>query len=350
MRGAAVCLDGVTWEYIEEASTPFLDSVAKSGTATECPAMVPTVTTVTNASIVTASYPDEHGITSNWYYDRTLDREVYMDSSRYLKKRTLLEVEAERGRRTLMLTVKDKLRRLLAGGATHSYSLERPSTEAASTLGEPPGIYTLDSSRWIIEAAAMEARRERFDLIYASTTDYVPHKHAPGDPLAREYMAGLDEALEELYGAVDEMVVTADHGMNPKKVNIDPVSILGDQGVEARMVASIKDEHVEHHGNMGGSAYLYTEEEVLDHLSVEGVEEILTRREAAERYRLDPERIGDILLLADVDHTFGPNPRSHYRDIEIRSHGSLHERAVPLLCTRRCEAEGLYNKDALNLL
>ncbi|MFP3952077.1 MAG: alkaline phosphatase family protein [Candidatus Bathyarchaeia archaeon] len=352
MTRAAVCLDGVSWEYIEEARTPFLDWVARHGTATECLAMVPTVTNVNNTSIITSSYPEEHGITSNWYYDMSLGREVYMDSSRYLRVKTSLQVEAERGHRTLLLTVKDKLRRLLAEGVTHSYSLEQPDPMAVSALGEAPDIYNQESSRWIIEAATREAEEGGYHLIYASTTDYVPHKHPPGDQVTREYVSDIDEALERLHGATEEIVVTADHGMNAKTVNIDPVGILRDRGIEARMVASIRDEHVAHHGNMGGSAYIYTEEaeEAVEALSsVEGIEEVNTRREAAGMYRLDAERIGD-LLLGDEVHTFGPNPRGHYRDVDIRSHGSLHERAVPLLSTHRCEVDGLYNKDALSLL
>ena len=109
-----------------------------------------------------------------------------------------------------------------------------------------------------------------------------------------------------------------------------------------------------HHQNLGGSAYLYVSEAekasaILG--EAEGVEAVYRRDEAAGEFRLMRERIGDLLLLADVNHTFGPNEKSVYRDIEIRSHGSLHENEVPFMLSSRYETgEQLYNKEVIPAL
>lgn len=347
-----VVLDGISWEYIKAANTPFLDGLMRGGSAETCMAMVPTVTNVNNASIITGAFPEEHGISSNSYYDPETGLEVFMDSMSFLTHPTWLELEANRGGRTLLLTVKDKLLRLLSRGATASYSAERPPWKLVEELGTPPSIYTSEVSVWLLKAARLEMERRRWDLTYISTTDYTPHKYPPVSPEAREYLSMLDEELERLFELDVVLGIVADHGMNQKRVNLDPVRLLKDEGIEARLVAAIRDEHPTHHMNLGGSAYLYLREglerawEVL--ASAEGVEMALSRDEAAERFRLPADRIGNLLVLAEKEYTLGLNSRSIYEDVEVRSHGSLHEVEVPLISSIRMKPEkGGYNKDLL---
>ena len=355
MTLVAVCLDGISWSYLEAAETPFLDSLRRVGSSTTAKAMVPTVTNVNHASILTASYPEAHGISGNTYYDPTSKREVYMDDARFLRCPTLLEEASRRGWRTLLLTVKDKLRRLLARGVTHSYSVERPMEKAMRALGPPPSIYTAEADLWLLRAARWELEHRRWDLAYISTTDYIPHRYGPGEPEAREYLSRIDEALEELWSLDLEMGLVADHGMEAKGVNLDPVRLLGEGGIEARLIAAIRDEHYIHHMNLGGSAYLYVGGDIEKARSIlaeaEGVEVALGWWEAAERFRLPPDRIGDLFLLAEEEYTLGPNPRSVYRKVELRSHGSLHEVEVPLILSHhRPLPEELESRRLLPLL
>jgi phosphonoacetate hydrolase len=178
--------------------------------------------------------------------------------------------------------------------------------------------------------------------------------YSPKEPEAREYMSQIDEAIESIYSKGCILGVVADHGMNAKSANIDPTRLLQEHGISSKMVESIKDEHVVHHQNLGGSAYLYVSEaeKALAILSeAEGVEAVYRRDEAAREFRLKRERIGDLLLLADRKHTFGPNEKGVYRDIGIRSHGSLHEKEVPFILSTRIQTkEKRYNKDVIPAL
>ena len=349
-----VCLDGVNWNYINEGNTPFLDSLVRNGTGETCQTMVPTVTNVNNASIITCAFPELHGITTNWFYDPETGLEVFMDSSNFMLCKTYLEKAAQRGQKTLLLTAKDKLRRLLAKDCDKSYSVERPDPTICKELEPPPGIYEPDASPWLLQAAAHEIASHEWNVVYVSTTDFIPHMYSPKDPEARDYMSRIDEAIESIYSNRCILGVVADHGMNAKSVNIDPTRLLQEHGINSKMVESIKDEHVVHHQNLGGSAYLYVSEaeKALAVLrEAEGVEAVYRRDEAANEFKLMRERIGDLLLLADEDHTFGPNEESVYRDIEIRSHGSLHEDKVPFILSFRIETkEQLYNKDVIPTL
>jgi phosphonoacetate hydrolase len=332
-----------------------MDSLMRAGTAETCRAMTPTVTNVNNASIITGVYPEAHGISANSYYDPATGVEVFMDSPSFLNHPTWLEAEARRGRRTLLITVKDKLLRLLSRGATDSFSAERPPGWIVEEIGEPPSIYSSEVNTWILKAACHVLRKGAWDVVYISTTDYVPHKYPPESPEATDYMSQLDEGLERLFELDIALGLVADHGMNRKRVNLDPVMLLGEEGIEARLLATIRDEHPVHHMNLGGSAYLYLRggleraREIL--ASAKGVEMALTRSEAAARFRLPAGRIGDLLVLADVDYTLGRNSRSIYEDVEIRSHGSLHEAEVPLISSLRLEPAGeAYNKDLFSRL
>lgn len=348
-----VCLDGINWDYVNEGNTPFLDSLARNGTGKTCLTMVPTVTNVNNASIITCSFPEVHGITTNWFYDPETGIEVYMDSSKFMMCETYLGKMTRKGKRTLLLTAKDKLRRLLAKDCDKSYSVEKPDPRARA-FEPPPGIYELDASPWLLRAANYEISNYDWDVIYVSTTDFVPHKYSPKDPEARDYMNRIDEGLKLIYDHGCSLGIVADHGMNAKSVNMDPARLLQEHGIKSKIVASIKDEHVVHHQNLGGSAYLYVSEveraaALLE--EAEGVEGVYRRDKAVAEFRLMGGRIGDLLLLADKNHTFGPNEKSIYRDIEIRSHGSLHENKVPFILSHQHKTQRLlYNKDVIPAL
>ncbi len=355
MTVVTICLDGVSWSYLKAADTPFIDALMRGGSSTTAKAMVPTVTNLNHASILTASYPERHGISGNTYYDRVTGREIYMDDHRFLRCPTLLEEASRRGLRTLLLTVKDKLRRLLARGVTRSYSVENPSDEVVKALGSPPSIYTPEADLWLLKALRWELEHHSWDLVYTSTTDYMPHKHGPRDAEMQEYLSDIDEELEALWSFDIKLGLTADHGMEAKRVNLDPVKLLAEHGIEAHLTAAIRDEHYVHHMNLGGSVYLYLEDDIERAKNIlseaEGVEAAFTGDEAAERFRLPRDRIGDLMLLAKEDYTLGWNPRSIYRDVKLFSHGSLHEVEVPLILSLdRSLPEDVENRLLLLLL
>jgi len=79
-----ICLDGCAPDYLEQGETPNLDAIVREGFHTIGEAVVPTVTNVNNTSIITASLPETHGITTNYLLDSVSGRECYMESADYL--------------------------------------------------------------------------------------------------------------------------------------------------------------------------------------------------------------------------------------------------------------------------
>lgn len=63
-----------------------------------------------------------------------------------------------------------------------------------------------------------------------------------------------------------------------------------------------------------------------------GVDDALSQPEAARRFHLMPERIGDLVVLADRDTVFGDlDQPEEALAVRYRNHGSLYEQAIPLI-------------------
>ena len=112
-----VCIDGSEPAYMHEAMragvAPFLARMHSSGTALEADCVVPSFTNPNNLSIVTGTPPAVHGICGNYFYDRDANAEVMMNDPKYLRCGTLLAAFADAGARVVVVTAKDKLRKLL---------------------------------------------------------------------------------------------------------------------------------------------------------------------------------------------------------------------------------------------
>ena len=333
-----VLIDGFDPEYLDACPAPNLAEMAQSGFRVDGRGMTPSVTNVNNVSLVTASYPESHGITSNYWLDRQRGEEFYMESGEFLRAETMFQRAAAAGMRSLLVTAKDKLRQLLSDGATVSISSEQPPGWVVDGVGEPPPIYSLEVNRWVLDVGRYAMSREPFDLVYLTTTDYAMHTYGPQHPESARHVALLDEGLGAILGQSPEsrMLVTADHGMSDKSRMLHLPGELARYGISARAVPVIKDRYVVHHSNLGGSIYVHLDNSpdlnaALDALrNLDGVENALPVEEAAQRFRLMPERMGDILVLADAATVFG-DPAEVTMPSGLRSHGSAHETTVPII-------------------
>jgi phosphonoacetate hydrolase len=146
--------------------------------------------------------------------------------------------------------------------------------------------------------------------------------------------------------------VTADHGMNAKtRLDASPdVIYLQDQldawlGVgRARVILPITDPYVVHHGALGSFATVYLPAEAdrattaVRIRALPGIELVLARAEAAARFELPADRIGDLVVTAERSVVIGSAAARHDLsglDAPLRSHGGLSEQRVPLVMNRR---------------
>ncbi|MDX1909739.1 MAG: phosphonoacetate hydrolase [Bacteroidia bacterium] len=358
-----ICMDGTSFDYYEAAKDlmPNLQRFIREGSMGMVHSVVPSFTNPNNMAMVTGAPPSVNGICGNYYYDKALDAEVMMNDPRYLRAPSILASLSQQGKRIAVVTVKDKLRAMLAhglaGGVCFSAEFaDRVTTELngienveGTLMGRPqPGIYDPGISVYCIEAGARLLAREPFDLMYLTTTDFVQHKYAPGHPEANAFLAAIDQWLGELdrLGAI--VGVTADHGMNDKtQADGSPnvryaESILADHGIPSRVILPITDPYVVHHGALGsyGTVYLAEDEvtrarEILS--EVPGFEKVLSRDEAAAAFHLPPDRIGELVILSDRSTVIGRTAAWHDLSVVaegLRSHGGLHEAVVPMIFNR----------------
>ena len=333
-----VVVDGLGPDYLRLSDTPNLDRMIREGNYREGSGVIPSVTNVNNASVATGSFPDEHGITTNYYFDRSKNQGVFMETSDFLLRPTILEKTTERGLKAGLISSKEKIRKLLSGGATLATSGEEPSSEIVAAVGPKANIYSPEVNYWSLRVAAHMLGELDFDLVYLATTDYMMHTYPPEDSRSLEHMHTLDQLLGEIVDTHPklEVYLTADHGMSVKNDGIDLARILAAEGVEAEAVPIIRDRHVRHHKNLGGACYIYLREPadyekahgILE--QTEGIDEIYSRPEASETFRLHRDRIGDIFLLGKQHVAFGALEKAR-EAVSVRSHGSRFESTVPIL-------------------
>jgi phosphonoacetate hydrolase len=362
-----VCVDGCEPDYIAQAVAaghmPWMKRTLSSGSAAIAECVIPSFTNPNNLSIVTGAPPAVHGICGNYLYDSASGSEVMMNDPRWLRAPTLLAALAEAGCKVAVITAKDKLRKLLghqmrgicfSSEKADQVSRAEHGIEAVLPLVDMavPSVYSAELSQFVFAAGVRLMQRERPQVMYLSTTDYVQHKHAPGTEAANRFYAMMDGYLAELDAAGCCIVVTADHGMNAKtRMDATPNVIYlqdlldGWLGVAtARVILPITDPYVVHHGALGSYATIYLPQGAATGAlaarlaALRDIELVLTRAAAAERFELPADRIGDLVVIATRSTVLGTAATRHDLsglDAPLRSHGGLSEQAVPLIMNRR---------------
>ena len=372
-----VCVDGCEYAYIDEAVkagvAPFFKRMIDEGAAFKGDCVVPSFTNPNNLSIVTGVPPSVHGICGNYFYDRDTGREVMMNDPQYLRAPTLLAAFANAGAKVAVVTAKDKLRTLLGhklDGICFSAEKSDQATIAVNGIDNVnalvgmgvPSVYSADLSEFVFAAGVKLLERERPDIIYLSTTDYVQHKAAPGTRDANAFYAMIDRYLGQMDAMDATIALTADHGMNSKtRADGTPNVIylqdwfdreLGKDAV--RVILPITDPYVVHHGALGSFAVAYLPAgadapALIARLRrVEGIELVVDRGEGCRRFELPPDRTGDLIIVSTKHVVLGTSESKHDLsglDVPLRSHGGISEQTVPLLFNRR--TEGLPGKSRL---
>lgn len=324
---------------MKKSDIPNIRSLCRQGRFETGTAMVPTVTNVNNVSLLTGVYPDEHGITSNCYYDRERNAEVYMESAEDIRAVTIFEELRQGGRKTALLSVKDKLCTLLNKGADVVLSAESPPSWIVKEIDQPPSIYSIEVNAWLLRALSVVLTKQQPSFTYVATTDYVGHKYGPDAPEAHRHMELVDDEVGRIVERFPNLLVCigADHGMTGKSRAVNLRLALEKVGIAAWVIPTVKDRYLPHHSNLSGSAYVFMgnrgeRRKALDLLrGLEGVERVLTDTEAISEFHLPTEKVGEFLVLGLEDTVFGEVGEGVEVGVNIRSHGSLHEREVPLI-------------------
>ena len=344
--------------------------------------VVPSFTNPNNLSIVTGRPPEVHGICGNFFYDTESDSEIMMNDPSLLRVPTIFKAFQDQGGTVAVITAKDKLRRLLGNGLTMAQgkacsfsseksdqcTLEEHGIEGVNDLVGMgvPSVYSAELSELVFAAGVKIMGRDRPDLMYLSTTDYIQHKHAPGTPVANDFYIMMDGYLSQLDEMGCTIMITADHGMNAKHKPDGTPDVIFLQDVldeklgqgKTRVICPITDPYVVHHGALGSYVTAYLADDLdrdallADLSAMDGIEAALTREEACARFQLPQDRVGDIVVVSIQNVVLGTSADRH--DLSqlkepLRSHGGISEQNVPFLSNKQTdlpEGATLRNFDA----
>ena len=168
-----------------------------------------------------------------------------------------------------------------------------------------------------------------------------------------------------------DLVLTADQEMSAKHDSKGDPDVIYLQDIldawlgagMARVILPITDPYVAHHGALGSFATIYISDEleILPTISklkdLNGIVEVLGKKEACGRFDLPGDRIGDIVIVSEERKVLGINSDHHDfsgLDVPLRSHGGLSEQVVPLISSKTFKTEPtkaikLRNFDAFHL-
>jgi phosphonoacetate hydrolase len=362
-----VCVDGCEPDYLAQAvatgQMPWLKRTLALGSGLTGDCVVPSFTNPNNISIVTGAPPSVHGICGNYLFDTASGTEVMMNDPKWLRAPTLLAALSDAGKSLAVVTAKDKLRKLLghkmkgicfSSEKADQVTLEENGIEdVLGLVGQPlPSVYSADLSEFVFAAGVKIMQKYKPDVMYLSTTDYVQHKHAPGTDGANAFYRMMDGYMQQLEDLGCVIVLTADHGMNAKVAMDGTPDVIYLQdwfdgwlgaGI-ARVILPITDPYVVHHGALGSFATVYLPEGTNIEVArkrlaaLKGMELVLSREQAAERFELPADRIGDIVAVSERFTVIGTSASRHdlsALEVPLRSHGGMSEQRVPLIVNRK---------------
>ncbi|WP_105203329.1 alkaline phosphatase family protein [Neobittarella massiliensis] len=352
-------IDGCAPAYLTEQTAPKLFALARQrGFVKTVRCAMPSVTNVNHACILSGRWPAETGVVGNYYYDLNTGCEGFIEERGYMRAPTILQRCQQAGGKTALFTVKGKVLGVYGAGADIGLSAQDPDPVLLRRYGLdwPPTIQSIEATDWIVRAACRCIEREDPDLVYCTTNDYIFHHFAPGSEPARAQITAVDDCLAQLAASQPhrQIYITADHGMNQKKTILNFQAMADRAGLRTYCLPPLKDRYIENHiYQEGGMLYVFLKEPLQREVflnfaqSCPQVEEVLTAAQAAARYHLPQDQIGDYVLLAGRDCAFGEVEGELLYTEASRSHGSEYEREIPLLAlgAPRPEKAYRYHKD-----
>ena len=352
---------------LANGTLPRMKSFGTEGFVGIADCSMPSTTNTNNTSIVTGVPPAVHGINGNYYLDPETGKEIMITDASRLRCGTILGAMSDAGVRTAVVTAKDKLLKVLAHKMSgiqfsseyaHKANLRDNNIDRVEELvGRPqPDQYSADLSLFALDAGVKILSSVRPDLMYLSTSDYVQHKHAPGEPEADAYLRAVDTIVGNLVDLGATVAITADHGMNDKSAadGTPKVVYLEDElnsrfgAGSVRVICPIADPFVRHHGALGSFVRVHLRKPadipamMAFTRTLPAIELVLDKEQVCKQFELPADREGDFAVFSARDTVVGARREDHNLNQlaghRLRSHGGLGEQKVPFLLSRPLNA------------
>ncbi|NVM28360.1 MAG: alkaline phosphatase family protein [Candidatus Helarchaeota archaeon] len=283
MRLFLFILDGCPTTELKVANTPFFDELSEGGKITlECEAVFPTATYTGHSSIITGTYPDQHGMVGNQFWDRQnkcIRNFDYFDPNENIMAPTLFE---------LLPFPTCSICEPVSKGA--SVIVKKKIFDEMPLEKQNQSIFNhLESSL---------APDIRFYMVNFQGVDGFGERMGPKSSNYLEVLEECDKLISKVKDKVKSefiFIISADHGMTTVHTNINLEKELGDGGFKVKCLASHRTCHV-YSDDLGEvEKYLRT---------LPFVDKVLNSAEI-KRAHLTHERTGDLVVCAKTGFEFG---------------------------------------------
>jgi predicted AlkP superfamily pyrophosphatase or phosphodiesterase len=219
---------GLTTRLLQLA--PRLSALARAGWCRPLREVVPAVTCTAQATLLTGTQPDQHGIVANgWLFRDTMEVRFWQQSNHLLQAEPLYQTARRRAQERGQTFRCAKLFWWFNQGAAVDFSVTpKPyyaadGNKAFGIHGTPAGLTDrlekelgpfpfasfwgpragLPCTQWIAHCAASVMREERPDLtlVYLPHLDYEPQRHGPAGCAMKQLLGELDAACAPLLDA-----------------------------------------------------------------------------------------------------------------------------------------------------
>lgn len=212
-----ISIDGFRWDYFDKTETPNLDELIESGVRSE--GLIPSYPSKTfpnHLSIVTGSYPNNHGLVANRMYDEVFDEYYYIGQGS-----TAARDGKWINREPIWVTVENQQLRAM--------TMFWPTSDAEIMGVRPSNWFAYDESitntqrmeqllRWI---ELKGTNRPTFLASYFNDVDDAGHIYGPDTEETKEAIRSVDYEIGILIdglkarGIFDEVniMIVSDHGM-----------------------------------------------------------------------------------------------------------------------------------------
>ena len=331
---------GLTPRLLEHA--PHLKAIADRGWVTDMPEVLPAVTCTAQATLLTGTLPNKHGVIANgWLYQSTNEVRFWQQCNRLIQAEPLYETARARAKLQQKEFTSAKLFWWFNQGAAVDISVTpKPhyavnGNKAFGIAGTPHGLTErlertlgsfpfpafwgpmagIKSTQWIAQAAAEVLRVEQptLTLVYLPHLDYEPQRMGPGGCDMARCVKELDDACTPLLGAAEargaQVWVVSEYGhcdvSRPVYLN---------RGLRAAGLLEVRDGPFGEQLDTYGSRAFAVVDHQIAHVyvrdaadlarvravlaAISGVAKIYTGEERAAVH-LDHLRSGEIVLLAE---------------------------------------------------
>ncbi|WP_372638709.1 alkaline phosphatase family protein [Fodinibius sp.] len=341
-KTAVLNVVGLTPDLIGE-HTPFLQRWVDEGKSATVKSMLPAVTCPVQATYLTGTMPDEHGVVGNgWYFRDTGEIRFWMRSGKLIQQPAVWDIAR---RRDPDFTCANIFWRYATYSGADYVAVERPMyrkdgvkvpdiyakpmsmrDKLQDELGQFPLFNfwgpntTIDSSRWIADAAKIitEEYDPTLTLVYLPHLDYCLQRVGPDTENIQNDLREIDRVCEDLITYYEQrdtgVIVLSEYGITSVNQPVSLNRVLRKEGyitVREEWGGEVLDagasgafavaDHQVAHVYIEDPADIEPVREMLE--AVPGVETVLGK-EGKKKYHLDHPRSGELVAVASPDAWF----------------------------------------------